>query len=429
MTDTAEQSGPHVAFLVKRFPRLSETFILNEFLELRRQGLPLRLLAIMDPTEPHIQPEAVALVPEITYLRGPSLWPLLPRLLAIAWRYRRGTASALAWVIPRHRLASWRRLAEALVLVDELEGHAVHLHVHWAHAPAATAFLAHRIAGIPWSLTTHAKDLYTVPASSIADRCAQAVFVATCTAANAAYLTRVIGVDPAKVVLCRHGVRLDRFDATDWRPEPGRVLSVGRLVAKKGFATLIEACGLLAARGVDFRLDIIGDGPLAPTLRDQVAARGLDDRVAFHRARPQPELVEFYRRAAVFALAPAVQADGDRDGVPNVILEAMACGVPVVASAISGIPEVVDHNRTGLLVPPGDTTALAAALERLLGDPAAAQTLGAAGADSVRASFDLAGCVASVADLLRAQLDAVAGATFAGPGWPDGHPDPAELVP
>jgi glycosyltransferase involved in cell wall biosynthesis len=409
MTDSP---APQVAFLVKRFPRLSETFVLNEFLELRRHGLPLRLLAIMDPAERHTQPEAVALVPEVTYLRGPRLWPMLPRLLRIAGRHPRGTASALGWVIPRRRLASWRRLAEALVLVDELDGQAVHLHVHWAHAPAAAAFLAHRIAAIPWSLTTHAKDLYTMPVPDVADRCAQAVFVATCTAANAAYLTEVVGVDPAKVVLCRHGVRLDRFDPADRAPEPGRLLTVGRLVAKKGFGVLIEACGILAARGVSFHLDIVGDGLLAGGLRALVEARGLQDRITFHGGRPQPELVEFYRRAAVFALAPTVQSDGDRDGIPNVILEAMACGVPVVASAISGIPEAIHHDRTGLLVAPSDAEALAGSLERLLHNPVAAEEIGRAGAASIRTMFDQTGCVAPLVELLRARLDAVAPAVL-----------------
>lgn len=407
MTTTVPQP-PQVAFLVKRFPRLSETFVLNEFLELRRQGIPLRLLAIMDPSERHTQPEAVALVPEVAYLRGPSLWPLLPRLVRIAKDHPGGTISALRWVIPRRRLASWRRLAEALVLVDELEGQRVHLHVHWAHAPAAAAFLAHRIAGIGWSLTTHAKDLYTMPVSDIADRCAQALFVATCTAANVTYLTDVVGVDPTKVVLCRHGVRLDRFDLAGRAPEDGRVLTIGRLVAKKGFADLIEACALLAGRNVRFHLDIVGDGPLAADLAALVEARGLETKITFHGARPQPELVELYRRAAIFALAPAVQADGDRDGIPNVILEAMACGVPVVASAISGIPEAVEHGRTGFLVPPSDAAALADRLELLLRDPAGAEKIGRVGAEYVRASFDLGACVAPLAELIGARLDAIA---------------------
>jgi glycosyltransferase involved in cell wall biosynthesis len=398
---------PFVGLLVKRFPRLSETFVLNELLELRAQGLPLRLFAIMDPHEPSAQPEAEILRPEVTYLRGGSLIPSLPRLVRTGLRHPRGTVSAIGWVLCRRRAASWRRLAEALLLVGHLEGRAVHLHVHWANAPAAVAFLAQRIAGTPWSLTTHAKDLYTLPAGDLADRCERAAFVATCTAANVHHLTDVVGVDPAKVVLCRHGVRLDRFRPGGRDPEPGRILSVGRLVAKKGFPVLLEAASELAGRGVDFHLDIVGDGPLAAELAALVASRGLSRRVSIHPARPQPELVPFYRRAAVFALAPAVQPDGDRDGIPNVILEAMACATPVVASAVSGIPEVVRDGRTGWLVPSEDPGALADALQKVLAHPAEAEALGAAGEAAVRSGFEITGCVAPVADLLREQLFAL----------------------
>jgi glycosyltransferase involved in cell wall biosynthesis len=403
MNDAGGQGQPFVAFLVKRFPRLSETFVLNEFLELRAQGLPLRLFAIAEPIETQTQPEAEALRPEVTYLRGPLL-PSLVRALKVASRKPQTTLAALGWVVNQRRLAAWKRLAEALILVDLLDGQPVHLHVHWAHAPAEVAFLAHRIAGIPWSLTTHAKDLYTIPVSDIAERCDQALFVATCTAANVRYLTDVVGVIPDKVILCRHGVRLDRFDSARRDPRPGRILTVGRLVRKKGFPVLIQACALLAERGVDFHLDVIGDGPLAGEIRHLVAASELTGNVTLHGARPQPELVGFFQRAAVFALAPAVQANGDRDGIPNVILEAMASGVPVVASAISGIPEVVIDNQTGLLVPPDDPVALSKALETLLTTPSEAERIGKGGEMAVRAAFEMATCVTPVAELLRSRL-------------------------
>ena len=414
MSDAAVTEQPYIAFLVKRFPRLSETFVLNEFLELRAQGLPMRLFAIMHPEEPQSQPEAAALTSEVTYLRGATLLPSLPRAIRAGCRHPRSTLAALWWVLGRRRGAAWKRLAEALLLVDDLEGESVHLHVHWAHAPAEIASLAHRIAGIPWSLTTHAKDLYTVPVRDLADRCDQAIFVATCTGANARYLTDVVGVAPHKVVLCRHGVRLDRFDSAGRDPQPGRILSVGRLVPKKGFPVLVQACSLLAERGVEFHLDLIGGGPLAGALSRLTAELGLTEHVTLHRARPQTELIPFFRRAAVFALVPAIQADGDRDGIPNVILEAMASGVPVVASAISGIPEVVTHDHTGLLVPPHDPLALSRALETLLTDPAEAARIGGRGEAAVRAGFEIAACVTPVAELLRTRLDGVGAATLAG---------------
>jgi glycosyltransferase involved in cell wall biosynthesis len=402
----SSNTQPYVVFLVKRFPRLSETFVLNEFLELRRHGVAVRLFAIMDPGERQSQPEALDLLPEVTYLRQRG-WPAaVPAMLRSVCRHPGGTLSALQWVLPRRRLASWRRLGEALILVDAVHGRRVHLHAHWANTPGAVAFLVHRIAGIPWSLSTHAKDLYTVKPKDLAERAAQCRFVTTCTAANGRYLAEVVGADPSKVVVARHGVRLDRFSVTGRDPEPGRLLSVGRLVPKKGFGTLIEACGLLADRAVPFHLDLVGDGPLAGHLRAKAAAERVGDRVTFHPARTQSELVEFYRRAGVFALVPAIQSDGDRDGVPNVILEAMACGVPVVASAISGIPEVVDDGRTGLLVPPDDPVALADAIERLLADPRASNALARRAAAAVQQSFDPASCIAPIVARLEESLRA-----------------------
>jgi glycosyltransferase involved in cell wall biosynthesis len=161
---------------------------------------------------------------------------------------------------------------------------------------------------------------------------------------------------------------------------------------------------VLAERNVEFRLDIVGDGAERPVLLGLVERLGLSDRVKLLPGRPQPELLEFYARAACFVLAPAVQADGDRDGVPNVILEAMACGVPTVATAISGIPEVIQDGRTGLLVPSGDRTALADVLQLLLAAPERAQQLGDAGRVAVHSEFDLADCTAPVVELLRLRL-------------------------
>jgi glycosyltransferase involved in cell wall biosynthesis len=202
-------------------------------------------------------------------------------------------------------------------------------------------------------------------------------------------------------------VRLDRFDSAHRSPQPGRILSIGRLVPKKGFPVLIQACAFLRQRGVDFHLDLVGDGLIADDLKELVVECGLTGRVTFHGGRPQPELVPFYEQATVFALAPEVQADGDRDGIPNVILEAMASGTPVVAAATSGIPEVVFDNETGLLVPPGDPEALADGLQRLLGDPAEAERLGKGGEVAVRGAFEIATCVTPMTDLLRTRLDAV----------------------
>jgi glycosyltransferase involved in cell wall biosynthesis len=394
-----------LAVLVKRFPRLSETFVLNEFLELRRQGVHARLFAVLDPEERHVQPEAAELQPEVVYLRERPWWALVPGMLAVIVRHPGGFVRALRLALARRSRATWRHLGEALVLVDSLDReNLAHLHAHFAHGPAAIAHLAHLVSGIPYSFTAHAKDLYTTPVEYVALRSDAARFVVTCTEANATYLREVVGADPAKLIVSRHGVDLERFEVAMRRPRPGRILSVGRLVPKKGFDTLVRACRVLADRGVDFECLIVGDGPLRDELDGLVRSLDLGDRVSIGTARPQPALVGEYEQAAVFALGCVVLDDGDRDGIPNVILEAMAAGVPVVATAVSGIPEVVLDGETGRLVAPGDPVALADAVASLLADPTEAARLSAAGRRHAARRFDLSRSVGPLADTFAACL-------------------------
>jgi glycosyltransferase involved in cell wall biosynthesis len=366
--------------LVKRFPRLSETFILNEFLELRRHGLPVELFAIMDPNERSSQPEALALVPEVTYLQTGRLWDELPAALRAARRYPRGTLRAAGWTLTRHTLAAARNLIHALVLLDRLaDGPPAHLYAHFLHTPAALAFIAAKISGQPYSLAGHAKDIYTSLPEDLRMRCEHARFVTTCTEANREYLVKEVGLSPGQVHVCRHGIDLARFATPARTPRPGRIVSVGRLVPKKGFDVLIRACGELQRRGIAFELVILGGGDLHDELLVLAAEQGISDRISLLGSRPQRDVIEQLAAAEIFALSPVVLPDGDRDGIPNVLLEAMAAGVPVVATTVSGIPEVITDGETGRLVPQRRPDLLADALAELLTDPAARTRLGEAG--------------------------------------------------
>jgi glycosyltransferase involved in cell wall biosynthesis len=370
---------PLLAVLVKRFPRLSETFILNEFLELRRRGLPARLFAIMDPHESQSQPEALALLPEVTYLQPGTLLGQLRRAARAARHHPWGALKAAGWVATRHSKAAVRNYLHALTLVSYLDEEGfVHLHAHFAHSPAAIAFIANKINGIRYSVTGHAKDIYTTLAENLAMRSHGAVFVTTCTEANRRHLIHQTGLDPGKVLLCRHGVDLERFARLARTPQAGRILSVGRLVPKKGFDILLRACALLAATGRSFELRMFGGGELRGDLEAQAHDLGIDDRVHIGGGRPQTELLAEFSAAELFVLSPVVLPDGDRDGLPNVIREAMAAGLPVVTSSVSGVPEVIEHGRTGLLVPPGDPQALADAAGTLLTDAELRRALGQA---------------------------------------------------
>ena len=402
MTAASAAPDKRVAVLVKRFPRLSETFILREFLELRRQGLAVDLYAIMDPHESRSQPEALAHVPEVTYLQPGNQRDQLPLVLRTAARHPWGTAKAAAFAASRHSQAAVRNLIHAMVLVAHLDERGpAHLHAHFLHSPSAIAFLAHKISGQTYSCTGHAKDIYTTLADNLVMRCRDAEFVTTCTAANREHLLSVTGLSPSRVHLCHHGVNVEMFSSLAREPVAGRISSVGRLVPKKGFDVLIRACAIAARKGADFELRIVGSGPGREQLESLARSEGIESRVTFVGACSQLEVAKELSRAEIFALAPLVMPDGDRDGIPNVILEAMAAGVPVVATEVSGIPEVILDGRTGRLVPEGDAERLAGALTDLLGDAAERDRLGAAGKAAVLDGWTWEQAIRPLANLLR----------------------------
>ena len=403
--DSATESTRPVMVLVKRFPRLSETFILNEVLELRRQGLPIRIVAIMDPREPVTHRSAEALIPEVIYLRDGHLSRDVWAVMKVARRRPRGTLRALAWGAGRRSRAAWRRVFEGLLLVGALGDEPVHLHAHFASTPTLIAFLANMVAGQPYSVTMHAKDLYTTPPERLRERCAPATALLTCTGANAAYYAEHVDA-AARVFVFRHGVDLHRFANPRRDPVPGRILTVGRLVPKKGHLDLVQALKLLAEAGLSFTWEIIGEGPLKAELQSAIARAGLTGRVDFRGSLPQDAVIDAYASAEVFALAPRVMPDGDRDGIPNVLIEAMAAGVALVATCVSGVPEVVHDEETGLLAPPGDAPALAARLRRLLTDPDLRDRLGSAGRAFTLQHCDLTTCVTPLASLMQTQRTA-----------------------
>jgi glycosyltransferase involved in cell wall biosynthesis len=400
-----ERQPRRIAVLVKRFPRLSETFILNEFLELRRQGVPVDLYAIMDPHEGHSHSEALALVPEVVYLQTGRIWGGLPSALRTIRRHPWGAVRAAGWTLTRRTRAAVRNCLHAMVLVDRLgQREPAHLHAHFLHSPAAIAFIASKISGQRYSLTGHAKDIYTSLPEDLLMRCRDAEFVTTCTDANRRYLVEEIGLLPSQVSLCRHGVDPDRFSADRSDPQIGRILSIGRLVPKKGFDVLVRACAEIRRGGIEFELRIIGGGPLRDELLALAEDEGIADLVHLPGSMSQGELAVELAAAEVFALSPVVMPDGDRDGIPNVVLEAMAAGVPVVASAISGIPEVIADGVNGRLVAPRRPDLLAAVLTELLSDAAQRARLAEAARRFVREEWSWSRAVLPLRELLSDAL-------------------------
>jgi glycosyltransferase involved in cell wall biosynthesis len=269
------------------------------------------------------------------------------------------------------------------------------LHAHFAHDPTLIAYLVHSIAGIPFSFTAHARDLYQVPEQALLDRIHQARAVITCCRANLEYLHRVAPSQESKFSLIYHGVNLKEFQPVS---NPGAspiseyplILSIGRLVEKKGFQDLLQALLLVKRSGARFQCAIYGDGPLCQPLQEWIDAHDLAGEVTLHGDRPQQELIPAFQNATLFVLTPFQTEDGDRDGIPNVLVESMAVGVPVITTAVAGIPELVEHNQNGLLYQPHDVEGISSGITELLRNPEKRRQMGDAGSKKVREQFDVA---------------------------------------
>lgn len=408
------------AYILRSYPRLSQTFILNEILALEGIGVELLIFAMTTSSE-QIRQRGVDLVRSpLHYLDGSASKSQAAiareHVRALRRRPRRYLTTA-AYVLRRRDLergyttaSRWSCFGAALRVVDEIDRTAraggplvTHVHSHFAHDPTLIALLVKRLTGLPFTFTAHARDIYQTPARVLAERIAESAGVVTCCEANMAYLVDVAGwCARSKMRVIHHGI--DRTVMPEPHPTAADatpvILSAGRLVEKKGFEDLLVACSLLKLRRVRFRCVIVGEGRLRDQIASAVTELGLADDVMLTGARRQDQLLKEFGRATVFALTPIVTDDGDRDGIPNVILESLACGVPVVSTAAGGITEVLIHERTGLLAQPGDIVAIAAQLERLLGDPALRRKLATAGQRVVAEQFDAHTNALQIAEML-----------------------------
>jgi glycosyltransferase involved in cell wall biosynthesis len=390
-----------VVFILKGYPRLSETFIAQEIRALELRGLDIRIVSLRHPTDRTVHPVHREIRAPVSYLPE-YLWHEPMRVLR-GWRQARrlpGYARARsAWLrdLWRDRTPNrGRRFGQALVLAAELPREATRLHAHFLHTPASVARYAGLMTGVPWSASAHAKDIWTTPDWEKREKLAEAGWVVTCTAIGAQHL-KALAPSAEAVTLLYHGLDFTRFPAAPGsRPardggsadDPVVLLSVGRAVEKKGYDDLVEALALLP-RDLAWRFEHIGGGPLLPPLKSRAAALGIGERIAWRGAQPQDVVLESYRRADLFVLASRIAADGDRDGLPNVLMEAQSQGLAIVATNVSAIPELVQNGDTGVLVEPGDRDALTAALHALIADPARRVRLGSAGERRVRTVFDM----------------------------------------
>lgn len=426
-----------VAYILKGFPRLSETFIASEIYRLERLGTRLRLYVIKpsDESQQHAIVDRIRAKPEYlpptTSLSATSLFrwlrahlkDFLPALCSVARRRPLGLARACGAafaqaVRARRSFFAWPR---KLYLKEFLQAAAIadlaldspdvrHLHAHFCHGATTVTWLASMMTGLPFSFTAHAKDIYCEslnPVRLLRRKMRAARFVVTCTDANREHLLKI---EPRAEVHCiYHGLNaefaglLEDSSCAPSKESPLlRALGVGRLVPKKGFDVLVEACGILRSRNVQFEALIVGEhGEHEALIRERIRQLGLESSIHLTGPMEQSKLYEEYRRASAFCLPCRVLESGDRDGIPNVLVEAMACGLPVITTGVSGIPEVITDGVNGQLIPPDNPQALADALLRLDHDPHLARRLSDEAQATVRERFDGERFAAQLADLFR----------------------------
>lgn len=387
-----------VAYVMSRFPKISETFVLYEILALEEQGLTVDVFPLLREHQPVTHPEAAAVVARAHFHPFVS-WPILAAHLHFLRRRPRAYLRLLAEVL-RGTWGSLNFFVGALGIFPksvrfayEMQARGVqHVHAHFATHPAVAALVVHRLTGIPFSFTAHGSDLH-VDRRMLDRKVEAAAFAIAISEFNRQIMVRECGEavrDKIHVVHC--GVDPSVFTpraAGASATTPLRLLCVASFEEVKGHRYLVEACALLRDRGVHFSCDLVGDGPQRAAVAALVNSARLGDSVHLHGSLPRPDVSRMMAAADVFCLPSVPTRDGKREGIPVVLMEAMASGVPVVSSRLSGIPELVEDGASGILVEPRDSAALAAALEALAGDAVQRARLGQAGRRRVEAHFNL----------------------------------------
>jgi len=400
--------NPKIGYLLKTYPKVSETFILNEILELENQGLDLHIFSLRNPSDEKFHPDVAKVKAQVTYI--PSI---LPKLTSEDFA---SLLQAQVELIAQDKERYWqmmnfydnrpeeKRLNEFLqagYLILELQRLKIaHLHAHFANIPTAVAEIVQQFSGISYSITAHAKDIYLSKSEVLNRRITKADFVLTCTQYNQKFLQAISQSTP--IHLSYHGLDLTRFQpvVVEAQNQEPLILSVGRFCEKKGFPYLLQACQILKQKGYKFRCCIVGYGPLQGEIERIIEELQLDDIVSLAGKMTQDELVKLYRQADMFVLPCLITEDGDRDGIPNVLLEAMAMNVPVISTNISGITELINHQTNGLLVPSKDSHALAKEIAELIERPQLIQQLKEAGRATILRQFSLDKNIKQVKNLL-----------------------------
>lgn len=407
---------PVIAYILKGYPRISETFISNEILLLERLGFSLRLFSMRHPRENFSHASVQQITARVDYLPT-ELLQELPRLLipniflAAKSPHRYSKALALAGARFRRtgKLATLKHLLQAgymtnRFLLKEPEIH--HLHGHFAHSPTSVTMFGSILSGLPFSFTAHAKDIYTSNPEQLREKIDAARFVVTCTQHNAEYLKGVAQNSPTPIHCIYHGIDLGLFNHPVEKPapsEPFRLFTVARLTEKKGLPTLYKALAILKEQGIQFQHVLIGDGDDREKILELIHTLRLDEHCTWLGTRTHEEVLAQFKQSDLFVLACEIARNGDRDGIPNVLVESLAMGVPAVSTTVSAIPEILQHKKTGLTVPPGDPQAMAEGMITLLQDQEFRRKVISQGRAWVAEQFDNRKWLERLAEVFRAE--------------------------
>ena len=393
---------PRFAYLFERFPSFGQTFCYREVAELDHQDITPPIFSIRNPTDEPPQDWDTRVVERVHYL--PKEKELLEEVRHAAKKGEIG-ADIVATLDEWGRRTDFLRLYQAVYVGLRLQKMGInHLHAHFAGMAARTAFWINKFFSITFSFTAHANDIFSprqfeIGLDKLVDS-SRAIVTETDYAAR--FLCEQFPRRSDRVHRIYNGLDLTEFGRADFSSTPPLIIAVGRLIPKKGFSDLIRSCALLAERGKSFRCEIIGEGPLGEALRRQIDDMHLQNNVELIGAKPQTQLRGRLAAANVFVLPSVMDPDGGMDNLPTVIMEAMATGLPVVSTNIGGIPEMIIDNETGFLVEPGDTAAMADAIETVINDSSSAARLGHSGYERARTLFSIEKNVRELRALLGA---------------------------
>lgn len=416
---TLVEAPTTLAYILKGYPRISETFISNEILLLEKLGFKMHLFPMRQPRESFAHASVKEIKAEVSYLPT-ELFENLPKLLIPnalltlkhPLRYLKTVRLAVQGR-PKNKLATLKHLLQAGYMSHyHLTGDSkiCHLHGHFAHSPTSVTRFAASFSGLPYSFTAHAKDIYTSKKEKLRQRIEEAEFVVTCTKHNQEYLEELRGNGTTPIHCIYHGIDLSLFQNNmdqENTEAPHRIFTVARLTTKKGLPTVYRALSLLKEKGISFTHTLIGDGDDRDLITELIKTLDLENQCKCLGTQTHEEVLKQFKKSDLFVLGCEIAPNGDRDGIPNVLVESLAMGVPALAPHVSAIPEILINEKTGLTVNPTDPEAMAMAMERLLTDEKLRGQLIKSGKELVESKFDNKLLIEQLAEIFRTQAPAL----------------------